>query len=42
MTCNLIELFAEFHHVDTERTQGLTHLRIGFGDTCQDSQVDGC
>ena len=39
---HFIELFAEFHHVDTERTQGLTHLGVGLRYSSQNPQVDGC
>lgn len=35
----LVELLAEFHHVDAEGTQGLTHLRVGLGHARVDAQV---
>lgn len=35
-----IRYFAELHHVNTERTQWLTHLRVRFGDTCHNTKVD--
>lgn len=37
-----VELFAEFDHVYSEGAQGLTHLGVGLGDSCQDSEVYGC
>ena len=40
MRGDLIELLAEFHHVDAERTQRLTHFGVGLGNTSVDAQVD--
>ena len=39
---NFIELLAEFHHIDSERTEGLTHFGVRLGDSCEDAKVDGC
>ena len=42
VACFFIKLFAEFHHVDSQRTKGLTHLRVGLCHSCQHSQVHSC
>ena len=42
MGCNFIELFAEFHHVDTQRTKRLTHFWVGLSDSSVYSKVDSC
>lgn len=34
-----VELFAEFHHVDTQGTEGLTHFGIWFSDSREDTEV---
>lgn len=39
---DFIELLAEFHHIDPERTERLTHFGVGLGDSCEDAKVDGC
>jgi hypothetical protein len=38
----LIELLAEFHHVDTERTQRLTHFGIGLRHSREHSKIHSC
>ena len=35
-----IEILAELHHIDTERTEGLTHLGGRLGSSSIDQQVD--
>lgn len=40
MRGDLIELLTEFHHVDAERTQRLTHFWVGLGNASVDAQVD--
>ena len=40
MRRDFIKLFAEFHHVDAQRTHRLAHFGVGLGDARVDSQVD--
>lgn len=38
----LIELLAELHHVDSQRTQGLTHFGVGLRHSREHSKIHSC